>query len=104
LALRPWLVPGTGRLRDWKQDWRVCLISFVGFGFFVLCAWAHPCSFNNEILIKSIDLGRFIYPEVCSNIHFVRIGRLAQLVERNIDVVDARGSSPLPPTNLVIPR
>ena len=25
-------------------------------------------------------------------------GRLAQLVERNIDVVDARGSSPLSPT------
>ena len=27
-----------------------------------------------------------------------KVGRLAQLVERNIDVVDARGSSPLSPT------
>lgn len=26
-------------------------------------------------------------------------GRLAQLVERNIDVVDVRGSNPLPPTD-----
>jgi hypothetical protein len=28
-------------------------------------------------------------------------GRLAQLVERNIDVVDVRGSNPLPPTVIV---
>jgi hypothetical protein len=27
-------------------------------------------------------------------------GRLAQLVERNIDVVDATGSSPVPPTRI----
>ncbi len=29
-------------------------------------------------------------------------GRLAQLVERNIDVVDVRGSNPLPPTRTYI--
>ena len=30
----------------------------------------------------------------------IKKGRLAQLVERYIDVVDVRGSNPLPPTRL----
>ena len=33
--------------------------------------------------------------------NLVTKGRLAQLVERNIDVVDATGSSPVPPTERI---
>ena len=64
--------------------------------------------FNFKIIYGIIKLGicalscfgRYyaIYQTMWFKIENKIYGRLAQLVERNIDVVDARGSSPLPPT------